>query len=95
MEADVKPHDLTRPFTGSTVLSIWVTTVLTLYSGGAFALAMARHLDGPSVALTGVGVALFAAMTAWNLRLLHEERQVQSEYSLTASRHISKPVRSP
>jgi hypothetical protein len=91
----VKPHDLTRPFAGSTILSILVTTLLTLYSGGAFVLAMARHLDGPSVALTGLGVAMFAAMTVWNLRLLREERKVQSEYSLTASRHSSKPVRSP
>jgi hypothetical protein len=95
MEAGVKPHDLTRPFTGSTLLSAWVTGVLTLYSGGAFVLSLARHLDWTSVGLTGMGVTLFAAMTAWNLRLLLEERRVQSEYSLTASRHISKPVRSP
>ena len=91
----MKPHDLTRAFSGSTRLSAWITGLLTVYSGGAFLLSLARHLDLASEGLTGVGVALFAAMTAWNLRLLREERRAQSEYSFTASRHISKPVRSP
>jgi hypothetical protein len=91
----VKPHDLTRPFSGSTLLSAWITGLLTLYSGGAFLLSLARHLDLTSEGLTGLGVALFAGLTAWNLRLQREQRRAQSEYSFTASRHISKPVRSP
>lgn len=91
----MKLHDPNRPSPASPLLSAWITSFLTLYSGGAFALAMARHLGGPSVALTGVGVALFAAMTAWNVHTLLQERRAQSEYSLTASRHSSKPVRSP
>jgi hypothetical protein len=91
----VKPHDPTRTFSGSTLLSACIAGLLTLYSGGAFVLSLARHLDLASEGLTGLGVALFAAMTAWNLRLLREKRRAQSEYSFTASRHISKPVRSP
>ena len=91
----MKPHDLTEPLFGSTLLSSWVTGLLTVYSGGAFILAIVRHLDWTSLMLTGVGVAIFASMTGCNLRLLREERRAQSEYSLTASRHSSKPVRSP
>jgi len=91
----MKPRDPTRPLSGSTLLSTWITSLLTVYSGGAFVLSLARRLDWASVALTGVGLALFAAMTVWNLNLLMRERRIQSEYSLTASRHSSKPVRSP
>lgn len=96
----MKPRDLTRPFSASTALSTWVTGLLTLYCGGAFALALARRVDGASLALTGVGVLMFAIMTGWNIHTLREERRRQAErgqslYSFTASRHISKPVRSP
>lgn len=91
----MKPRELTRAFSGSTLLSTWLTGLLTLYCGGAFVLSLARHLDWASVGLTGLGVTLFAAMTVWNIRMLRDERKAQSEYSFTASRHISKPVRSP
>lgn len=91
----MKPRELTRAFSGSTTLSTLVTGFLTFYCGGAFALSLTRHLDWASVGFTGLGAVMFAAMTAWNLRSLHDERKAQSEYSFTASRHISKPVRSP
>jgi hypothetical protein len=100
MEALVKPHDLTRPVSGSPLLSAWVTGLLTLYCGGALAIAVARGLEWTSVGFTGFGVMMFALMTAWNLRAFNAERRAQAErsqslYSFTASRHISKPARSP
>ena len=96
----MKPHELTKVFSGSTALSTWVTGFLTLYCGGAFVISLARHLDGMSIGLTGIGLMMFAAMTAWNLRSLREERRAEAEYNqslyrFTASRHSSKPVRSP
>jgi len=91
----VKPSEPARAFSASTTASAGVTSLLTVYCGGAFALSLMRHLDWTAVSFTGLGMVMFAAMTALKLRLLHEERRAQSEYSLTASRHSSKPVRSP
>ncbi len=91
----MKRSQLSKVFSGSTVASAWLTGLLTVYCGGAFALSLARHLEWLSVMFTGMGVTMFAVMTAWNIRARYEQRRSQSEYSLTASRHISKPVRSP
>ena len=91
----MKPGELPRVFSGSTVASAWATALLTLYCGGAFALTLLRHLDALSVSLTGLGTIMFAVLTAINIKTLRQERRTQSEYSFTASRHISKPVRSP
>ena len=91
----MKPSELPGTFSGSTVASACITGLLTLYCGGAFALSLARHLDWASIGLTGGGAVMFTVMTAWNIRNLREARRAQSEYSFTASRHSSKPVRSP
>jgi hypothetical protein len=91
----MNPGGLPKVFSGSTAASAWTTALLTLYCGAAFATSLARHLDRMSIGLTGLGMIMFAAMTALNLRAQHTERRLQSEYSFTASRHISKPVRSP
>ena len=91
----MKPGELPKVFPGSIVASAWITGLLTLYCGGAFVLSLARHLDWASIGLTGMGALMFAVMTAWNIRTLRDERRAQSEYSFTASRHSSKPARSP
>lgn len=96
----MSPYELPKVFSGSSVASTWVTALLTLYCGGAFVISLERHLDAQSIALTGMGVVLFAVMTALNIRNVRQERRAEAEYSqslysLTASRHISKPVKSP
>ena len=91
----MKHSELPRVFPASSVASAWITALLTLYSGGAFVLSLARRLDWESIGLTGMGAVMFAVMTAWNIRNRREELRAQSEYSFTASRHSSKPVRSP
>ncbi|MEI9889496.1 MAG: hypothetical protein WDN45_01655, partial [Caulobacteraceae bacterium] len=95
MGAKVRPNDLPKTFPVSTVASTAATALLCLYCGGAFAMSLLRHVEWMSVSLTGMGTVMFAVMTALNVRGLREERRAQSEYSLTASRHSSKPVRSP
>ena len=91
----MKPDERPRVFSASTTASVLITGFLTLYCGGAFVLSLARHLDWASIGVTGMGAAMFAVMAAWNIRSLHEARRAQSEYSFTASRQSSKPVRSP
>ena len=91
----MKPGELPKVFPGSTLASACITGLLTVYCGGAFVLSLARHRDWASIGLTGVGALMFAVMTAWNIRTLRDERRAQSEYSFTASRHSSKPARSP
>jgi len=94
----MKRDALPRVWTGYTPASAAVCALLCLYFAGWLAVCLAHRLDWRSLAFTGGGAAFFALQALIQIRGLHLERRAakaQSEYSFTASRHRSKPARSP
>ena len=73
-------------------------SLLAAFLLSCFVIGALEH-EGLDVLLyTGAGAVMFAVMAAGQVRsLIHDARlrRAQSEYNFTASRHISKPVRSP
>ncbi len=97
-EALLKYGERPRIWTGSTVGAACVTGLLALYFLTWFVVCLNRDQDWRALAFTGGSALSFAVVSAGHIRAWRRDRALrtaQSEYSRTASRHISKPVRSP